>query len=119
MIMASRVLYGLADQGTIPGQAGHFLGYVYGPTGTPVVATALIAIIVAVLALNFEIGRLASITSQLILAVFVAVNLALIRVKWREKLGHGTRPSVLVFQVPMIVPVLGAALSLGLLVFGG
>ena len=119
MIMASRVLYGLADQGTIPRQAGRFLGYVYGPTGTPVVATALIAFIVAVLALNFEIARLASITSQLILAVFVAVNLALIRVKWREKLGHGERPSVLVFQVPMIVPVLGAALSLALLVFGG
>jgi amino acid transporter len=119
VIMASRVLFGLADQGTIPGAAGRALGYVYGRTGTPVVATIVVALLVAFLALSFEIARLAGVTSQLILAVFVVVNLALIRVKVRERRGHGVKPSVRVFQVPIGVPVLGALLSGLLLVFGG
>lgn len=119
VIMASRVLYGLADQGTIPGAAGRALGYVYGRTGTPVVATALVALLVAFLALSFEIARLAGVTSQLILAVFVVVNLALIRVKLRERRGRSVKPSVLVFQVPIGVPVLGAIFSGLLLAFGG
>ncbi len=119
VIMASRVLYGLADQGTIPGAAGRAVGYVYGRTGTPVVATAAVAVLVAFLALSFDIARLAGATSQLILAVFVMVNLALIRVKLRERRGNGVKPSSQVFQVPIAVPALGAFLSGLLLVFGG
>ena len=119
VIMASRVLYGLADQGTIQGAAGRAVGYVYGRTGTPVVATAAVAVLVALLALSFDIARLAGATSQLILAVFVLVNLALIRVKLRERRGHGVKPSSQVFQVPIAVPALGAFLSGLLLAFGG
>ncbi len=119
MIMASRVLFGLADQGTIPGALGRLLALVYGRTGTPLVATAVVAATIAALALNFEIAHLAGITSQLILGVFVIVNLALVRVKWRERLGDGVPVSVRVFQVPMAVPILGALLSLALLIFGG
>ena len=118
-IMASRVLYGMADQGTIPGLAGRILSTVNRRTGTPIVATALIALLIATLALNFDITRLAGLTAQLILAVFIAVNLALVRVKWLERRGQRTRPSIRVFQVPMAVPVLGALLSAALLVFGG
>ncbi len=119
VIMASRVLFGLADQGTIPGVAGRVLGTVYGRTGTPIVATLIIATTIAVLALSFDIAKLAGATSQLILVVFITVNLALIRVKWREWTGHSTRPSIAVFQVHVVVPMLGAILSAALLVFGG
>lgn len=119
VIMASRVLYGLADQGTIPGAAGRAVGYVYGRTGTPVIATVAVAVLVALLALSFDIARLAGATSQLILAVFVMVNLALIRVKLRERRVNGVKPSSQVFQVPIAVPALGAFLSGLLLAFGG
>lgn len=118
VIMASRVLYGMGDQGTIPGRVGRLLAYVSERTGTPIVATAFVAVIIAVLALNFDISGLATLTSQLILAVFVLVNLALVRVKWRERKGSIAPVGTHIFQVPIIVPVLGAVLSLCLLVFG-
>ncbi len=118
VIMASRVLYGMGDQGTIPGRVGRLLAYVSERTGTPIVATAFVAVIIAVLALNFDISGLATLTSQLILAVFVLVNLALVRVKWRERKGSIEPVGTHIFQVPIMVPVLGAVLSLCLLVFG-
>jgi amino acid transporter len=118
VIMASRVLYGMADQGIIPGRAGRILAFVPERTGTPVIATALVSAIIAVLALSFDISGLATLTSQLILAVFVVVNLALVRVKWRERTGSIAPVGTHIFQVPFMVPVLGAVLSLCLLVFG-
>jgi len=118
VIMASRVLYGMADQGTIPGVAGRVLGFVYTRTGTPVIATVLVALAIVVLALNFEMAGLAALTSQLILAVFITVNLALVRVKWRERSGKSEPIGGHLFQVPIAVPVLGAFFSLTLLVFG-
>lgn len=118
VIMASRVLYGMADQGTIPGAAGRVLAFVYGGTGTPVVATILVATAIAILALNFEIAGLAAMTSQLILVVFITVNLALVRVKWRERTGKSEPIGANLFQVPIAVPILGAIFSLALLVFG-
>lgn len=118
-IMASRVLYGMADQGTIPGRAGRILGFVYRRTGTPVIATGLVALAIAILALNFEIAGLAATTSQLILGVFVVVNLALVRTKWRERRGKSAPISPQIFQVPIAVPIFGAIFSLALLAFGG
>ncbi len=118
VIMASRVLYGMGDQGTIPGRIGRILAYVPERTGTPIIATALVAVIIAILALNFDISGLATLTSQLILAVFVIVNLALVRVKWRERKGSIEPVGTHIFQVPIMVPMLGAVLSLCLLIFG-
>ncbi|MBX2832520.1 MAG: amino acid permease [Rhodospirillales bacterium] len=118
VIMASRVLYGMADQGTIPGLAGRILAFVPERTGTPIIATTLVSVIIAILALNFDMSGLATLTSQLILAVFVVVNLALVHVKWRERTGLSEPAGAHIFQVPFTVPVLGAVLSLCLLVFG-
>jgi APA family basic amino acid/polyamine antiporter len=118
VIMASRVLYGMADQGTIPGAAGRAFAFVYGRTGTPIIATVLVAAAIAILAVNFEIAGLAAVTSQLILVVFVTVNLALVRVKWRERRGKSEPIGAHIFQVPIAVPVFGAIFSLVLLVFG-
>jgi len=117
VIMASRVLYGLADQGTIPGRLGKGLAWVYPRTGTPVVATAAVTAAVTVLATSFPIEELAGLTSQIVLVIFVAVNVALVWVKRRER-GALDLPAD-GFRVPLWVPVVGAAVSLVFVIGGG
>ncbi|MEX0627455.1 MAG: amino acid permease, partial [Cucumibacter sp.] len=70
MILASRVIYGLASAGSLP----KGLGRVNRMTRTPLVATALVAGAVLVLALGFDLEGLAETTSRLTLLVFVLVN---------------------------------------------
>lgn len=102
MIMASRVLYGLAANGNLPGG----LAYINPLTRTPLVATALIVGLIFVLALAFPISELAEMTSRVVLVVFILVNLALLRLKWR-----GEKPADGVFQVPVWIPVMGCLTS--------
>ncbi|MEM8729189.1 MAG: APC family permease [Pseudomonadota bacterium] len=104
IIMASRVLYGLASRGQLPRQ----LAWVSARTQTPVVATILVAAGVMTLALLFPIDVLASHTSQVVLLVFVLVNIALLLLKSR---GFDERTH---FRVPAIVPVLGIVTSVAL-----
>lgn len=106
IIMASRVAYGLARQGKLPS----FLGRVSTVTRTPVIATAFVTAAVLVLAIFVPLNALAEWTSAIILAVFLLVNLALIKVKWR-----GEPASDDVFVVPFVIPVVGAASCLCLL----
>jgi len=101
MIMASRVLYGLADRGHLPGP----LATVSRRTQTPVIATLCVVAIILVLASALPIDALAERTSQIVLFVFVLVNLSLIRLKLR-----GMSEAVH-FRVPMAVPVLGVVTS--------
>jgi amino acid transporter len=103
MIMASRVIYGLADRKVLP----RFLSRVSARTRTPGPATALVAGVIVLLTLSLPIDALAQWTSQIVLSVFVIVNLALIRLKLR-----GTRPEGRHFHVPLAVPVLGVGSSL-------
>jgi amino acid transporter len=105
-IMASRVLYGLADRGQLPG----LFARVSPRTQTPVVATLVVIVLILLLSLTLPIAMLAERTSQLVLFVFVLVNLALIRVKVSRS-GEQTY-----YRVPMVVPVLGVATSV--LLFG-
>jgi len=106
MIMASRVLYGLARQGALPA----WLGAVHAVTRTPLPATFLVVAVVAALAVMLPIGGLARATSAIILFVFTVVNLALIRIK----LSAAPQP---VFTVPLWVPVVGAGISGLVLIF--
>jgi amino acid transporter len=106
MIMASRVLYGMAKQGNLPA----FLGYVNGRTRTPLNGTALAVVLVLVMALAFPLEGLAEWTSRITLVVFSLVNLALLRIK---AAGKSAPPGV--FIAPRWVPLLGLLLSLGLL----
>ncbi|MRG73426.1 amino acid permease [Alphaproteobacteria bacterium HT1-32] len=105
IIMASRVIYGVADRGQLPG----FLARINPLTRTPVIATILVSVIVLVLALGFNVERLAATTSQIALTVFTIVNLSLIRLKMREN-----APFV-PLNLPMWVPVSGVICCLGLL----
>ncbi len=105
IIMASRVIYGVADRGQLPG----FLARINPLTRTPVTATISVSVIVLVLALGFNVERLAATTSQIALTVFTIVNLSLIRLKMREN-----APFV-PLNLPMWVPVSGVICCLGLL----
>lgn len=105
MIMASRVIYGLADRNHLPS----VLAKVSPSTQAPVVATLAVTAIILVLSYTLPIHALAERTSQIVLAVFVMVNLALIRLKLNGTDGEKS------FHVPLIVPVFGVISSVGLL----
>ncbi len=98
MIMASRVIYGLASQGSLPAK----LASVSAVTGTPLLATALTIMAVLVLAVAFPLEGLAEWTSRLTLVVFLMVNAALVRLKLQAK---PTPPGGM--AIPIAVPIAG------------
>lgn len=109
IIMASRMLYGLADKGYLPRP----LAAISKRTHTPILATTVVAGIIIALSQLFPIEILAQRTSQIVLFTFTLVNVALIRVKRSEKV-----PPTGCFLVPRFVPVLGAIASVMLLATG-
>lgn len=106
MIMIGRVLYGLADQGYLPG----LLAKVSAASGTPVIATLVGVVAILILALGVPLTGLAEWTSRFTLAIFALVNLALIRIKATE-----SKPPPDVFIVPKWVPIAGLVTSVLLL----
>lgn len=108
MIMIGRVIYGLADQQSLP----PFLGRIHPRSGAPVVATLAGVLAILTLALGFPLTGLAEWTSRLTLAVFALVNIALIRIKLSE-----VAPPAQTFVVPMSVPLAGLVTSVALLGF--
>jgi amino acid transporter len=105
IIMASRVLYGLARQGNLPIS----LAQVSGATHTPLNATLLTTGLVLALALLLPLQHLADLTARLTLVVFALVNLSLIRIKMRDRQAHSG------FVAPTWVPWAGFASCLVLL----
>lgn len=80
IIMASRVLYGMARQGWLPG----WLSEVNATTRTPLHTTVLMTVTMLILALWLPLVTLAEISSLITLTVFALVNLSLWRIKGRE-----------------------------------
>jgi amino acid transporter len=80
VIMASRMLYGLAEEGWLP----RVLARVHPRTRTPLAATGTVTAVIVGLAVTFPLAGLAGMTSALILGVFAAVNIALWRIRRRE-----------------------------------
>lgn len=107
IIMSSRVLYGLAAQGSLPG----WLAAVSPTTRTPLGATALTTVVVLALALLFPLAQLADFTSRITLVLFALVNLALARIKAR-----GDAAPAHTWVVPAWVPWAGFASCVGLVV---
>lgn len=105
-VMASRVLYGMAKQGTLP----PVLGAVHPVTHTPLNATAVAAVLTTIAAVAAPLEALADLTTQAMLVVFALVNLALLAMKIRGETHAGG------LVVPMWVPAAGAVSCLGLLV---
>lgn len=106
MIMIARVIYGLADQGSLP-KAFTRLNPV---THTPLLATAIGVGGILVLALAVPLAGLADLTAGFTLAIFAVVNFALIRIKSRNE-----APPLGTFICPRWVPYAGLVSSVLLL----
>ncbi|MEX0943436.1 MAG: amino acid permease [Pseudomonadales bacterium] len=104
MIMAARVVFGMASLQVVP----NYFNHVDPRTRTPLRATILVVTIVLTLAVSFDIETLAGLTSTLTLVIFAAINLALLVLKHR---GEPTTGPV----YPVMVPIAGLLTSLTLL----
>lgn len=105
IVMLSRLFYGMARRRQLPAA----LAAVAPRTRTPVRATLLAGAIVLAAALLLPFDRLIVLANALTLAVFVVVDLALLKVQRRGEAVPGS------FDVPRWVPPLAAALALALL----
>jgi amino acid transporter len=103
-IMGSRLLYGMARQGLMPA----VLGRVHHSRHTPHIAIVTLLVVVLILAVSGgenAVRELGSATALLLLCSFMVVNTALIVLKVRPGEPAGN------FEVPVIVPALGIAVS--------
>lgn len=107
IIMASRLLYGMAKEDLAP----RLLSSVNSYTRTPVIATVLVTVIILVLALFLPIISLAKFTSFAVLTVFVLINISLCVLKSRKpRIEEG-------FNCPKWWPHVATVLSLAFLIF--
>ncbi|WP_430727288.1 APC family permease [Streptomyces beigongshangae] len=96
-IMSSRLAYGMARDGLLPG----FLTKVLPGRRTPWAAIAATTVLSLLLALTGDVATLASTLVLLLLVVFFFVNTALLVLR-RDAVAHDH------FKAPTVVPVLGA-----------
>lgn len=104
MVMASRLIYGMADQGVMPS----VLGRIHPQRRTPWVAIIFITVIAVGLIATGDVASLASATVVLLLLVFIAVNVTVLALK-RDRVDHDH------FKAPAVIPVLGIIVCAGLL----
>ena len=105
MIMASRLIYGMAQQGIVPRQ----MGRVHGERRTPWVAIVFVAALALVLCALGDLESLADTTVLLLLCVFVSVNIAVLVLR-RDRVEHDH------WRAPTFLPVLGVTACLALIV---
>jgi basic amino acid/polyamine antiporter, APA family len=104
MIMASRIVYGMAEQGIV----SSLFSRVLPGRRTPFVAILFTTVIAAALIATGDLATLADTTVLLLLFVFIIVNIAVLVLR-REPVEHEH------FTAPSIFPVLGALVSLWLI----
>jgi basic amino acid/polyamine antiporter, APA family len=104
MIMASRLLYGMAQEGVVPRPFVKVLP----ERRTPWFAILFTSSLAAVLVATGDLGSLADTTVALLVVVFGIVNVCVLVLR-RESVEHEH------FVVPSIVPVIGVAISIALL----
>lgn len=103
MILASRLVYGMAEEGIVPS----VLGRVSPARRTPFTAIVFTTLIAAALVLTGDLEALADTTVALLLLVFTIVNVAVLILR-RDPVDHDH------FRTPTFIPVLGAIVSLGM-----
>jgi APA family basic amino acid/polyamine antiporter len=111
MIMASRIIYGMGDQGVMP----TVFSRVHPGRRTPwvsIIFTTVIALLVLIaIGRNDEaLATLGSTTVVLLLIAFVMVNIAVLVLR-QDEVGHEH------FRTPTIFPILGAVVAAGLLIY--
>lgn len=104
MIMASRVVYGMAREGILP----RMLALVDDRRKTPWLAIVVTTGIGMVLVASGDLGELADTTVLLLLIVFSIVNVAVLVLR-RDGVAHAH------FRAPTAIPIIGAVVSLALL----
>ncbi|GLW92954.1 APC family permease [Actinokineospora globicatena] len=97
MLMASRLVYGMANERIIP----RLFGAVHPLRRTPWVSIVFTSVIAIVLAATVDINLLGGTTSLLLLVVFTVVNVAVLVLR-KEKVDHDH------FKAPTALPVIGA-----------
>lgn len=107
IIMGSRILYGLANEGWIHRR----FGSVHGSYRTPVTATLVVVAAMIAGTVLLPLVSLAQLTSLLVLIIFTLVNASLIVIKRRHH-EHGGY-----ITVPAALPYLGVSLCLGTVAF--
>jgi basic amino acid/polyamine antiporter, APA family len=111
MIMASRIVYGMGDQGVVP----TVFSTVHRGRRTPwisILFTTIIALLLlATIGGNDEaLSMLGSTTVVLLLLAFIMVNFSVLVLR-RDEVGHEH------FRTPTVFPVLGAVVAATLLVY--
>lgn len=104
MIMASRLLYGMAEEGVLPRP----FGVVHEGRRTPWVAIVFTTALAAILVATADLAKLAETTVALLVIVFAIVNVTVLVLR-REPADHDH------FRVPTIVPIIGVGISIALL----
>jgi APA family basic amino acid/polyamine antiporter len=104
MIMASRLLYGMAQEGVVPRPFAKVLP----GRRTPWFAIVFTSSIAAVLVATGDLGSLADTTVALLVVVFGIVNVCVLVLR-RERVEHEH------FRVPSLVPIVGVGISAALL----
>jgi len=107
IIMASRVLYGMAGHSMAP----TILGTINTVTRTPIVATVFVVTFVLIFALALPLTQLAQITSMIMLVIFTLVNSALVVIKRRSYQDYTG------INLPIAIPVIGSITALLLVLF--
>lgn len=105
MIMASRLVYGMSEQGIVPRGFGRVLSGRRTPW-TAIIFTTLLGMI---LVSTGDLASLADTTVMLLLAVFAIVNVTVLVLR-RDPVDHKH------FRAPTVLPVLGAIVSVVLIV---
>jgi len=107
IIMASRVLYGLAKKGWLHNS----LTEVHHCYKTPTLATIIVTSAIVIGTLLLPLVSLAQLTSLIILGIFASVNISLVVIK-KRKVENSSYVSV-----PIIVPCIGALLCLSMILY--
>src|SRR3954447_12151065 len=97
MLMASRLLYGMANEGVLP----RILGRVHARRRTPWVGIVFTTVIAFGLIWFADLTALGGTTSLLLLCVFTVVNIAVLVLR-RDPVDHTH------FKAPTVIPVIGA-----------
>ena len=105
LIMASRLLYGMANQGILPAPFGR----IHHTRRTPYVAIIFTTALAMLLATLGDLTDLAGTTTTLLLFIFIAVNAAVLILR-SDRVGHSH------FVAPTVVPGIAIGFILALLI---
>ncbi len=105
MIMASRLLYGMSNEGILPTVLGGT-----GTRSTPLLAIGFTTLLAIVLVVTGDLENLADMTVTLLLLVFITVNVSVLVLR-KDPVGHEH------FVTPSWIPIVGIGVCILLLTY--